>query len=484
MSLLIENADLPGGPGSLRIVDGRIAALGRELKREAGEASMDAAGGALLPGLHDHHIHLLALAAARDSLPCGPPAVRDEAQLARALASAAEDIRGSGWVRGVGYHESVAGPLDRLRLDALVEHCPVRIQHRSGALWCLNSAGLGAAGIEAGPSLPEGCEVDAHGRPTGRLHRLDDWLRDRLGTRDAPPLGAVGRELARMGVTGVCDATPGNGASELALFAAAAEAGDLPQHLRIMGSLALPEPRHPRMTRGALKIMLDEDQLPLETELVDAIRKAHAQDRGVAFHCVTRAELVMAAGSLERAGTGARDRIEHASLAPPDAVEWLARLGVTVVTQPNFLLERGDAYRREVDARDQPWLYRGRGFLDAGVPLGGGTDAPFGTCDPWAAMRAAVERRSAEGALMQGDEALEPESALALFTSPLEAPGRPRGALSPGEPADLVLLDRPWPRARQTLCAEAVHTTWVGGRIAWSQTHIPGGEAVGAVSGH
>ena len=472
MSLLIENADLPGGRGGLRIENGRIAALGPGLKPAAGEARMDGAGGALLPGLHDHHIHLLALAAARDSLACGPPAVRDAAQLAQALAAAAESMRpggGGAWIRGVGYHESVAGPLDRWRLDALVEHCPVRIQHRGGALWCLNSAGLAAAGIEAGADLPEGCEVDARGRPTGRLQRLDGWLRDRLGVRDAPPLGAVGRDLARMGVTGLCDATPSNGASELALFAAAAEAGELPQHLRIMGSLDLPEPRHPRMTRGALKVMLDEDRLPPESELVDAIREAHGQDRGVAFHCVTRAELVMAAGSLERAGTGALDRIEHASLAPPDAVEWLARLGVTVVTQPNFLLERGDAYRREVETRDQPWLYRGQGFLDAGVPLGAGTDAPFGNCDPWAAMRAAVERRSAEGALMAGGEALGPEAALALFTSPLDAPGRPRGALGPGEPADLVLLDRPWPEARQALCAEAVRTTWVAGQIAWSR---------------
>ncbi|WP_229758442.1 hypothetical protein [Peterkaempfera bronchialis] len=52
------------------------------------------------------------------------------------------------WVRGVGYHESVAGPLDRDRLDALVAHRPVRVQHRSGALWILNSAGAALLGLD------------------------------------------------------------------------------------------------------------------------------------------------------------------------------------------------------------------------------------------------------------------------------------------------------------------------------------------------
>ena len=50
----------------------------------------------------------------------------------------------SGWLRGVAYHESVAGPLDRDRLDAWVADRPLRVQHRSGALWMLNSAGIPA----------------------------------------------------------------------------------------------------------------------------------------------------------------------------------------------------------------------------------------------------------------------------------------------------------------------------------------------------
>ena len=470
-TVLIENAEVGGMQIGVRIRDGRIQALGPELVAEPGETRLPAGGGALLPGLHDHHIHLFALAAADHSLECGPPALENEAQLREGLVAAAHRAGqagdGQAWVRGIGYHESVAGPLDRHRLDAIVSASPVRIQHRSGALWILNSAALACLKIAASGPLPSGVERDADGRPTGRLLRLDGWLRERLGTPGPPRLDVVGRRLARLGVTGVCDATANNGAKELAHFSAAAARGDLPQRIRVMGELALPAPEHPRLERGALKIMLDENDLPAENELVETIRAAHGQGRGVAFHCVTRAELVVAAGGLEKAGSSAQDRIEHASLAPPDAMDWLVRLGVSVVTQPNFLHERGDRYREEVHPRDQPWLYRGRGFIDAGVPLGAGTDAPFGACDPWAAMRAAVQRLSYDGAPMQPEEALEPEAALALFTSALPSPGRPRGPLSPGEPADLVLLDRPWRVARERLDPGDIRATLIGGETVW-----------------
>ena len=471
--LLIEDAEVAGARVSLRIQDGRILALGPGLVAQSGEERLSAEGGALLPGIHDHHIHLLALAASFASVECGPPAIHAKAALGNALARAgrhaARDGNPPGWVRGIGYHESVAGPLDRHRLDALAAEFPVRIQHRSGALWILNSAALTTLELETSGPLPDGVERGADGRLTGRMYRVDTWLRERLGGTVPPRLNAVGQDLARLGVTGVCDATPGNGPAELAHFSAAAASGDLPQRLRVMGGLALPEPEQPRVERGALKIMLDENALPPEAELVPLIDQAHAQGRGVAFHCVTRAELVVAAAGLEVAGASARDRIEHASLAPPEIVALLARLGVTVVTQPNFLLERGDRYRREVHPRDQPWLYRGQGFIEAGVPLGGGTDAPFGRCDPWAAMRAAVHRRSAEGAPLQLHESLTPEAALALFTSDLACPGQPRGPLAPGQPADLVLLDRPWAAARKRLDPADVRATFIAGHRVWDR---------------
>ncbi|MFP6640983.1 MAG: amidohydrolase family protein, partial [Myxococcota bacterium] len=445
-SCLIRETEIQGRTCRVRLRDGRIETIDPGLEPEPGEVVVQAGGGALLPGLRDHHIHLLALAAARESLACGPPQVSDRQGLERALRHAPRTELSSpsdstSWIRGVGYHESVAGNLDRDALDALMSARPVRIQHRSGALWILNSRALEQLNLAAGQPLPPGAEKDSQGRLTGRLYREDAWLRKKLGERPLPNLAAVGKELARLGVTGVCDATPTNGSAELRLFGRARANGELPQRLLLMGGRELPLPRHERVERGAVKRMLDENDLPSEEELVEEIRAAHFEQRGVAFHCVTRTELLVALAALDRAGTTPLDRIEHASVTPPDILEWLSRLGVAVVTQPNFVFERGDVYRQAVETRDQPWLYRCAGFVEAGVPLAAGTDAPFGQPDPWAAMRAAVERRSAAGVEMGSAEALSPEAALDLFLSPLGAPGRGPSPIQPGAPADLILLE-------------------------------------------
>jgi len=445
--MLIRRAELEGEIVDIRIAGGRIAKIGPHLPDEPD--SLDAAGGALLPGLHDHHLHLLALAASLDSVRCGPPQVRDAASLRRTLARAPAR---NGWVRGTGYHGSVAGDLDRYALDALAPGRRVRVQHRSGALWILSSAAIGELHLDEGVDA-QGIERDPCGRATGRLFALDSWLRERLPAEPPPDLSRVGRRLASHGVTGVTDATPGNGPDELHLLTTA-----LLQHVLVMGGSGLPGP-------GARKILLRERDLPTPEDLERTIRDAHGAGRPVALHCVTRTELVLAASALGVAGVHAGDRIEHASVAPPELVALLSELPVTVVTQPGFLHERGDAYLREVEPRDRPWLYRCRGFLEAGIALGGSTDAPFGAPDPWLAIRTAVDRRSRAGAVLGADEALSPERALALFTTPPHAPGgRPR-RLAPGAPADLCLLGCPWKHARDRLDAGDVVATLVAGAM-------------------
>jgi len=460
--VLIRRAEIEGTAGlDLRTLAGRIAEVGPELELTAGETVLDAAGGALLPGLHDHHIHLFALAAAQSSVRCGPPTVRDRSELERALRTAGGS---DPWIRGIGYHESVSGPLDRAALDAWVPDRPVRIQHRGGALWMVNSRALDLLGLDAGVD-PEGVERDARGRATGRLFRLDSWLRERLDARGPPNLSAVGRQLATYGVTGLTDATPGNAAPELEAFLAALERGELPQRLVLMGRADLPEIDHTRVTRGALKLLLDDHSLPELDSFQRQIEQAHADGRRVAVHCVTRAQLFFALAGFAAAGVRQGDRIEHASVTPPEALEQFSQLALTVVTQPGFVYERGDAYLKEVDGIDLPWLYRCRGFLEASVPLGGSTDAPFGEADPWLAMRAAVERRSYAGAALGVEEALTPERALALFTSPADAPGARARSLAVGALADLCLLDRPWAAAREELRSELVAAAILAGEL-------------------
>ena len=420
---------------------------------------VDGGGGALLPGLHDHHLHLLALAARRRSVECGPPAVAGRPGLGQVLRSAAAGARPGEWVRFVGHDETVAGPLDAPSLDGLlgpVADRPVRVQHRSGHQWALNSAALARVRLALGDA---GLEALGPGAGRGVLSGADAALRAAWGSDAWPCLSEVGMELARLGVTGMTDATVSTGGEEVDRFETAQASGALPQRLCVLGGSA-PERPGRRLVRGPCKIVLAEADLPSLDELAAAV--AAAGPRGVALHCVSRESLVLAAAALGRAGGGPH-RIEHGSVAPPELVSLVAGLPVTVVTQPAFVAAHGDRYLSEVEPADRPWLYRLAGWRAAGVPLAGSSDGPFGPLDPWAAMRSAVERSTNSGVPLGPGEALTPEAALGLYLGALDDPGGPSRRVVPGAPADLCLLATGWAEARGALEAGLVRATFCGG---------------------
>lgn len=453
----------------LRIAGGRIAAIGQQLQAETGEEVIEADGGALLPSLRDHHLHLASSAAARASLQCGPPQVHDAARLGELLSMAGREPGGE-WLRGIGYHESVAGLIDRHWLDRHIPQRPARIQHRGGRLWIFNSPGLELLRPGDGDPLER---ID--GRLTGRLYDNDRWLRQRLG-RQRPDLTEVSRHLASLGLTAVTDTSPNNSTEEWRWLRQAQQRGELLQDLLLMGDASLDRlgeahagtAQCPGLAVGPHKFHLHEASLPDYETVHEAIVASHRAGRNVAFHCVSRTELAFAVGVLREAGVMPGDRIEHASVTPPEWLAELAALGLSVVTQPGLVAERGEAYLEQVEAADQPWLYRLRSFLDAGIPLAGSTDAPFGDANPWRAMQAAVTRLSAAGRPLGPGEALGPEQALALFHSPLTTPGRNPARIEVGAPADLCLLRRPWAGIRHNLAVVQPRLTLRAGQVIWS----------------
>lgn len=455
MSILFRDVELDGSRIDVRVTGTRIDAVGRDLP--AADTMIDGRGGALLPGLHDHHLHLLAMAAALRSIDCGPPAVRGLDGLRRALAHP----RLGRWLRGTGYHESVAGDLDREVLDTLVPHRPVRIQHRSGALWMLNSAALHEISSAIDDSLD--VERDAAGRPTGRLWRYDARLRAAL-PEDPPELAAVGTTLSRLGITGVTDATPDLDAGAIGLLATAQRKGVLPQHITLLGAPTAAAPG-PGLAAGPRKLLLRDHDLPDYDVLTAAIADSHRAGRPVAVHCVTRESLLLTLTALDDVGRLDGDRIEHASVVPEDIAEWISRLRLEVVTQPGFVSAKGDAYRKEVAADDLPHLYPHARLLRAGVGVALSSDAPYGPVDPWLIMRSAVERTTQAGIRLGVGERVSPATALAGYLGPPDNPGGPARRLCRGARADLCLLHVPLREALARLDSAHVRTVIVNGRI-------------------
>ena len=211
-------ADLPRdrrAPGG-----GLIAECAPGLRPEPGEEVIDAAGGVLLPGLHDHHVHLRALAAAAASVSVGPPRrSRPPASWPRGCARRTRTCR-----RARGCAPSVTTSRSPGRWTATFStgsspsaRCGYSTApERSG--WSTRSPPPGSASTSASSS---GVERDDAGRPTGRLWRMDRWLADRVPGLRPRTWRAVSRTAAALGITGFTDATPGATAVTSAFLAEA-----------------------------------------------------------------------------------------------------------------------------------------------------------------------------------------------------------------------------------------------------------------------
>lgn len=462
-SLLLRNVEVEGRSGlDLRIEAGWIAEIGPRLARAADE--VDGRGGALIPGLIDHHIHLFALAAQAQSLSLDGALNRTEFE-GRVAAALAGRPPGT-WLRITGYHETMAGELGREALDVLAPRHLLRLQHQTGSLWMLNSAALAAVGAGDGPDV---VERDDLGRPTGRIWRGDAWLRARIG-EDPPDLAAVGRRLAGYGVTGVTDASVTTDASAAVRLARAHRTGALPQRLMLMSGGELAAPADGAFTAGPMKVLLDDHDLPTLDDFAARIRRARHARRAVAVHCVTAAELAITLAAFEMAGAAPGDRIEHGGVVSEGAIEQLKALGLTVVTQPAFIRERGDRYALEVEPRDAPDLYRCASLLRAGVPVAGSSDAPYASPDPWRGIAAAVDRRTRSGLELGAAERVAPEQALRLYLGSQTAPGMAPRRVEVGAPADLCLLAAPLRDVLADPGSENVRAAIIDGRLV----HGPG----------
>ena len=448
-AVLVKSADVFGDIMDVRF-DANITSVqepaGQESAGEVGDKHnlasglevIDADGRALMPSLHDHHIHVRGLAAVRASLNVGPAEVGSVDALLKLI----NHQPGSGWLRCVGYHESTLGELTSNDLATIAR--PLRIEHRSGKLWVLNPTAMRV--LEVGQSDHRGVERDAQSRATGRLFRMDSWLSQRIESLPLA-LAELGQVLASFGITEVTDASHTNQLADHQALVA----GLAPIRVHCLGDMSL--------ASGALKIMLDEDALPDVDELVARISGAHAQDRGAAFHCVSRTELVLALSALASSGHHVADRIEHGAMVAEDLFEMLLASGCPVITQPGFVYARGDQYRKEVDELAD--LYRFKTLIDAGIRVVSSSDAPYGPVDPWLCMAAAVERRTASGRLLGAAEKVSPEQALSGYLR--SEPRSSARQVVAGAPANLCLLDRSWADARQDLASVNVMATWQGG---------------------
>ncbi|OII64425.1 amidohydrolase [Streptomyces sp. CC53] len=243
---------------ALAVTGGAVSAVGdrREVMAAAGPGTrvVDLAGGTLLPGINDAHLHGCAFGMTRPplSVDLAAPGVRSIADVAEAVRAAAERTPPGEWVFGHGWdpgvlRECAADPErlpDRYDLDAVSPDRPVLLYAASGHATWVNSAAMAAAGVPRGPgggAVP-GLVADARGVPTGLfqegaqelVHRALPPLSARVR---AEALRAALRTLARLGVTSFTEPGLGPGGDALMRGALAADTLDVYGRLLADGEL-------------------------------------------------------------------------------------------------------------------------------------------------------------------------------------------------------------------------------------------------------
>lgn len=485
---------------AIGIADGRVVIAGRRADvlaaASAGARTVDAGDAAVIPGLHDFHVHLVGLARSRSGVTLDDAV--DAHEVAARLAARLAGLRDDAWLTGRGWSETqLAAGLEPLR-TAVGERAVYLSSHDGHSAWA-SPAALRMAGVSATMPDPEGgrIEQDADGQPTGVLRETAIDLVDRLvprlrGAELEPQLDAVIAELAGFGVTGASEAgdyTDENGTGPDAALgdsfstltglgrtldarlrlsigipvdalAAAAERG-MRTGTPLEGRRTLRKGWAKEYVDGALgsgtAALLepatcgdgDAGMLRVGDAELDALFAASRRSRiALAIHAIGDRAAAVVLDAVERAPARPAgmppDRIEHAQLMRSADRDRLARLGVTASVQPIHAAADRDLVERCWEGR-QADAYAWRGLASAGALLAAGSDAPVESIDPWLGLYAAVHRRLPDDG--RGDwrpeQSLRLVEALAAYTTgPARALGvADEGHLRPGARADLAVLD-------------------------------------------
>ncbi len=486
---------------AIGIADGRVVSAGSQAEvanaAAPGAEHLDLRGSAIVPGIHDFHLHLVGMARARRELALDGAAAFSE--LREALARGVSGLPAGEWLRGRGWHEAVfeAGPTEELARVAGA--APAFLYSHDGHSAWASAAALSLAGLGAETPDPPGgrLERDSSGRLTGVLReRATDLVDPVCGSLVGDPLRAALDEtvveLSALGITAATDAGDsaafdgvgdhaglGDSASQIL-----ANRDLLDGRLRLAVNVpadAVQAAARLGVRTGALvgaagtlrggwvKVYLDgalgsrtaacfgaytcgagdnRGILRLGADDVAAlIAEAAEASLRVAMHAIGDRALAVALDAVGRV-SGASDavphRLEHLQLVRRDDLTRIARMDLTASLQPiHAAADRDPAERCWADRLAD--VYATRAIADSGARLAFGSDAPIESVNPWHGIFAAVHRRfPGDGTPdWRPEQAIDAATALAAYTSgPAAGLGlNDEGHLRPGARADLAVLD-------------------------------------------
>jgi predicted amidohydrolase YtcJ len=501
---------------ALAIRDGRILALGTadEILAQAGSTTerIDLEGKTVVPGLADNHFHSIG----------GGPGVdlsrtRSIEEVLEALrARASETPEGEVIVTNSDWHE---GQLREQRLpyrDDLDRASPRHplVVVRGGHEYILNTEALAKWGIDESVQSPEGGSIGRY--PDGRLNgELVDTAKRLVTLPPRPELSpgerrkALVEELRRLAAVGLTSVRYASGTPALYRdLEEIREAGELPLRANVLLRVSdeeeaaklgiAPDAGDEWVRVAGIKLGVDggfEGGLMREpyeepwgrsgtfyglqtvpTEAYIALVRALNRDGWrIATHAVGDAAIDLVLDAYEKANEhrslgGRRFVIEHGFLPRDDQFPRMKALGIHVAAQHHLYLAAPSLVKYWGGARAKR-VTPLRAYLDAGIPVSLGTDAPVVPYPPLWVLYHFVTRDTLSAGVMGEEQKVSREEALRAMTlggAALTFEEDSKGSLEPGKLADLVVLEEDiLTCAPERIRDMEVALTIVGGRVVY-----------------
>jgi predicted amidohydrolase YtcJ len=531
--LIVRGAVVTMDPGhpqveAIAVAGGRVVAVGAlkdvESWRDARTEILELGDRVAYPGFIEPHMHIVPTALFESAIDCSPFVNRRFDDVVERLRQARISTREQ-WVIGRSFDPSLfeGGPvLTRDVLDQVSPDRPMAVMNASMHYLYVNSVALSLAGVTEDTPDPEG----------GVFYRENGRLNGVLGESGAmaqflPHLPVLGPEelddaivrvleqAAAQGITQVHDAGTGAvfGAAELELLHDLRRRGRLPVRV----STALIEDARASWDASGVspgdgddwvravswKIISDGSNQGYsgyqrspyrgstgrgqpnlsEDQLAAAIGRAHNKGWQVMVHANGDAAIDLTLQAYARAleSTGQHDqrhRIEHCSLAHPEQLAEMRRLGLSPSFLMNHLFFWGRALRDVVLGPERADLLDPVGSaIAAGLRPSYHSDHPVSPLGALRHVQTAATRKMRDGGeVLNPNERVDVATALRGVTSDaawqIHADHR-SGSIRVGMMADLVVLSDDPRRVDPDVIADiSVVETWVDGIRVWTSRNL------------
>jgi predicted amidohydrolase YtcJ len=462
---------------AVAVTDGRISAVGHDVSALIGPDTevVDLAGGLLVPGFQDAHVH--PVWGGLDMLRCDLSALATREEYLDRIARYAGEHPDDEWILGGGWQMSAfpGGTPTAADLDTVLPDRPAFLPNRDGHGAWVNSRALALAGITRDTADPvDGrIERDATGAPSGTLHEgamglVNSLLPPEQPERLVEALLQGQRYLHSYGVTGWQDAIVGteygDAGDPLPAYLTAAASGALTG--RVVGSLwwdrsrgleqiddivrRRDESTAGRFRARSVKIMQDGVAENFTAAMLEPYCDGHGhprEDSGISFvepellkEAATRLDslgftlhfhaigdravrecLDAVEAALRHNGPrGNRHHISHIQVVHPDDIPRFRALDVTANMQMLWATlepQMVDLTIPFLGATRSAWQYPFGDLLRSGAALAAGSDWSVSTPNPLAAIHVAVNRRSAPTEWEGDYEPFLPEQSIDLATA-------------------------------------------------------------------